>query len=65
MGEVAELPEGVASKVTVKVPVCTAGNAVFCQVVPDVRHWFCTGLTTSVTVAECVRLPLVPVMVNV
>src|SRR5260370_34228998 len=64
MGEVEELPEGVASNCTVKVPVW-AGIAVFCQVVPEVKHCEATGLTTSVTVAVCVKLPLVPVMVSI
>src|SRR5260370_42527077 len=63
MGEVAELPEGVASKVTVKLAVWL-GKAVFCHVVPDVRHCVAMGFTTSVTIAVCVRLPLVPVMVT-
>src|SRR6266849_210701 len=62
IGDVAEEPEGVASKVTVKVPVWT-GSAVFCQVVPEVRHR--AGLTTSVTLAVCIRLALVRVMVSV
>src|SRR5260370_36847246 len=65
MGELMELPEGLASNVTVKVPVCTAGNAVFCQVVLEVGHCAATGLTASVTVAVCVKLPLVPVIVSV
>src|SRR5260370_9258022 len=64
MGEIEELPEGVASNCTVKIPVW-AGIAVFCQVVPDVKHCEATGLTTSVTVAVCVKLPLVPVMVSI
>ena len=64
MGEVAELPEGVASKVTVKLAVWL-GKAVFCHVVPEVRHCVAMGFTTSVTIAVCVRLPLVPVMVTV
>src|SRR5260370_32685927 len=65
MGESTETPEGVASNVTVKVPVCTAGNAVFWQVVFEVRHCDVNGLTTNVTVVVCVKLPLVPVMASV
>src|SRR5260370_40819110 len=64
IGDVAEEREGVASKVTVKVPVST-GSAVFCPVVLAVRHWPWTGLPISVPIGVCVGLPLVPVMIRV
>ena len=56
--------EGVASYVTVNVPVWLA-NAVFCQALPLAVTQVCGAVTTSVTVAVCVVLPLVPVMVSV
>src|SRR5579859_5102423 len=57
--------DGVASYSAVKVPVWLA-KAAFCQgpLAVVVTHWL-TGLTVRLTVAVCVVLPLVPVMVRV
>src|SRR5262249_41675948 len=52
--------EGVASKIAVKVPFCVR-NAVFCHVLPAVTQ---PVLTTKVTVASWLRLPVAPVTVN-
>jgi hypothetical protein len=58
--------EGVASNATVKVPVWLA-KAVFCHgpLVVVTAHTGVTELTVKLTLAECVRLPLVPVIVRV
>ena len=51
--------------VTVDVPVVLRATVILVGESAIEKSGFGAGLTTSVTVVECTRLPLVPVMVSV